>query len=55
MNQVLSGDETFATGDALVADIVMTQSIENNKIVTSYKVIKVIEHKNAPRQLSMPL
>lgn len=55
MNQVLSRDETFATGDALVADIVMTQSIENNKIVTSYKVTKVLEHKNSLQQLSMLL
>ncbi|MVX56625.1 hypothetical protein [Parasutterella muris] len=55
MNQVLSREETFATGDALVADIVMTQSIENNKIVTSYKVTKVLEHKNSLQQLSMLL
>lgn len=55
MNKVLFGEETFATGDALVADIVMTQSIENNKIVTSYKVTKVLKHKNSPGQLSLSL
>ena len=53
MKKVLSGDEEFATGDVLVVDIVMTQSIDSNKILTSYKVTKVVEHKKAPQQLSI--
>ena len=55
MKKVLSGEEEFCTGDVLVADVLMTQSIENNKIVSSYVVEKVIEHKKAPRQLIMKL
>lgn len=53
MKKVLSGVEEFATGDVLVVDIIMTQSIDANKILTSYKVIRVLEHKKAPQQLSM--
>lgn len=55
MDRVLRGNENFSTGDFLVADLLMKQSIENNKIITSYSVQKVMEHKKAPRQLTIPM
>ena len=55
MNSVLDGKENFSTGDVLVVDLVISQSIENNKIITSYIVQKVLEHKKAPKQLTFPM
>lgn len=54
MNKVLSAEEAFTTGDVLVADVALTQTIEQNKVSNHYKVVKVIEHKKRPQQLSMP-
>lgn len=55
MSDVLEGKENFSTGDVLVVDLMISQSIENNKIITSYNVLNVLEHKKAPRQLTIPL
>lgn len=55
MNSVLDGKENFSTGDVLVVDLLISQSIENNKIITSYIVQKVLEHKKAPKQLTFPM
>lgn len=55
MKKVLSGEEEFSTGDVLVADVLLVQTIEHNKIVNNYRAVRVIEHKRAPRQLIMPL
>ena len=55
MNSVLDGKENLSTGDLLVVDLLISQSIENNKIITSYIVQKVLEHKKAPKQLTFPM
>ena len=55
LNSVLDGKENFSTGDVLVVDLLISQSIENNKIITSYIVQKVLEHKKAPKQLTFPM
>lgn len=55
VNSVLDGKEDLSAGEFLVVDLLISQSIENNKIITSYIVQKVLEHKKAPKQLTFPM
>ncbi|MBS4845325.1 MAG: hypothetical protein KH037_01385 [Burkholderiales bacterium] len=55
VNSVLDGKENLSAGDVLVVDLLISQSIENNKIITSYIVQKVLEHKKEPKQLTFPM
>lgn len=47
------GQEAFAKGDILVADLKMMQTIQNGKISLAYDIVKVWEHRHAFQQVEM--
>lgn len=47
------GQEAFAKGDILLADLKATQTIQNGKISIAYDIVKVWEHRHAFQQIDM--
>lgn len=55
LKRIDSGQETFGKGDILVADLKVTQTIQNEKISIAYDVMKVLDHRHAFQQMDMDL
>ena len=47
------GEERFGKGDVLLVELETSQTLSNGKIMVSYNIRKVIEHKTSAEQLSL--
>lgn len=47
------GTERFGKGDALFVELKTTQTLSHGKIIDSYEIWKVLEHKTSVEQLSL--
>ena len=47
------GEERFGKGDVLFVELETTQTLANGKIIVSYDIQKVLDHKTSAEQLSL--